>query len=211
MQTVPLPAHAQVEQAVREVFRQPEFAEVHRQPGVWDWIVAQLLDALRRVLGYLARFVELRDTAPLIYWVVVVWLGLTALALLGHILYTSASAFARDRAHGGADEPAVRGPRGAAEWEAMARRAAAEGRLREAALALYHAVLLRLDARGAVRYDPSKTPGDYRREVRAHPDAARPFAAFLRGLEPVAFGGRALDADGYERLRAAAGEAGARG
>jgi hypothetical protein len=87
----------------------------------------------------------------------------------------------------------------------------AEGRLREASLALYNALVLRLDARGAVRFDPAKTPGDYRREVRANPAVARPFAAFVRGFEPVVFGGRALDPDGYERLRAAAGEAGVRG
>jgi hypothetical protein len=143
---------------------------------------------------------------------VVALLAAAAIGLLAHIFYNSGIAFARERGAGpGDDGGGPRGPRTAADWEGAARRAAAEGRLREAALALYNALVLRLDARGALRFDPAKTPGDYRREVRANPEVARPFAAFVRGFEPVVFGGRALDAEGYERLRAAAGEAGARG
>ncbi|WP_414678865.1 DUF4129 domain-containing protein, partial [Longimicrobium sp.] len=57
----------------------------------------------------------------------------------------------------------------------------------------------------------SKTPGDYRREVRAQPDAARTLTGFLRRFEPVAFGGRAVDAQAYEALREAARAEGAHG
>jgi hypothetical protein len=101
--------------------------------------------------------------------------------------------------------------RTAPEWEEEAARAAAAGRFRDAAVALYQALLLRLEAGGVLRYDPAKTPGDYRREARRDPRAAGALTAFLRGFEPVVFGGRALDAAGYDRLRGAAGEAGARG
>ncbi|MDB4950595.1 MAG: hypothetical protein JWM27_3244, partial [Gemmatimonadetes bacterium] len=96
-------------------------------------------------------------------------------------------------------------------WDEEARRAAAAGRLRDAAVATYHALLLRLDTRGVVRFDPSKTPGEYRREAWRDPAVAGALAGFLRLFEPVVFGGRPLDGTGYERLRAAAGEAARRG
>ncbi|HEX2189183.1 MAG TPA: DUF4129 domain-containing protein [Longimicrobiaceae bacterium] len=43
------------------------------------------------------------------------------------------------------------------------------------------------------------------------PDAARVLDAFLRGFEPVAFGGRPLDREGYDALRRIAGQGGAAG
>ena len=210
MQT--LPTSAQVERALDEVYRQPEFVAPVRQPGLWDWIGEQIGKALAKVFEWLSGFRGMQEAAPVVFWIVVVLLSATAIALLGHLIYSSTDAFGGGRGRASADdEPRGRGPRTAADWEADARRAAGEGRLRDAALSLYQALVLRLDARGALRFDPAKTPGDYRREVRANPEVARPFTTFLRGFEPVAFGGRALDADGYERLRDAAGEAGARG
>ena len=211
MQT--LPDVAKVERALEQVYNQPEFRKQAAPPDVWAWIYGKIGEGILLVLRWLDSFRAMEATRPILYWLIVAWLVITAVALLAHLIYSSVSAFSGGRSARprGAAEQAQRGPRGAAEWEAEARRAAAEGRLREASLALYHALLLRLDGRGAVRFDPSKTPGDYRRELRAHPEVARPFAAFLRGFEPVAFGGRPLDAAGYERLRGAAGEAGARG
>ena len=41
------------------------------------------------------------------------------------------------------------------------------------------------------------------------PSGARALGAFLRLFEPVAFGGRGLDAEGWERMRTAAAEGGA--
>lgn len=207
-----LPSTAQVDRALREVYAQPEFVAHTKPPGLMDLIREQIGRAIGWVLERLSGIGAVRDAGPVVFYIVVALLAAAAIGLLAHIFYTSGVAFSRDRGPGqGGHDGAPRGPRTAADWEAAARRAAAEGRLREASLALYNALVLRLDARGALRFDPAKTPGDYRREVRANPEVARPFAAFVRGFEPVVFGGRALDADGYERLRAAAGEAGARG
>jgi hypothetical protein len=210
MQAAPLPA-ARVDEALRRVYGQPEFAERAEEFSVWEWIVRQI----GRFFGWIADTFgsvrALQSSAPVLFWVVVGLLAATAIALLVHLLYSVTRGGGATAAPQAAPAPIGEGPMTAAEWEEIARRAAGAGRLRDGALALYQALVLRLDARGALRFDTAKTPGDYRREVRAHPDAARPFAAFLRGFEPVAFGGRPLDADGYERLRAAAGEAGVRG
>ncbi len=207
-----LPSAEQVDRALREVYAQPEFAAHTEPPGLMDLIWEQIGRGVRWVFDRLSGVGGFKEAGPVVFYIVVAVLAAAAIGLLAHIFYTSGVAFSRERGAGpGEDGEAQRGPRTAADWEGAARRAAAEGRLREASLALYNALVLRLDARGALRFDPAKTPGDYRREVRANPEVARPFAAFVRGFEPVVFGGRALDPEGYERLRAAAGEAGARG
>jgi hypothetical protein len=203
-----IPSAAEVQQAVARVYARPEYAERH---GLREWINRKLAEALGWLSDKLGSFSELRHSHPWIFWLVVGWLAIAALALLAHLVWTTVQAARRaePEAAGGAGKAAKAGPRTAAGWEAEAARLAAAGRLREASAALYQALLLRLDGRGAVRFDPSKTPGDYRREARPHPDAARALTGFLRLFEPVAFGGRGLDADGWERMRVAAAEGGA--
>lgn len=208
----PLPSTAEVDRALREVYSRPEFAERKLVPWL-QWVVDRwnaLKAAFREVV---TRLEVLERTAPVLYWLIVGWLVLSALAILAHFGATAYGAWrGRERTSAAAREGEIapRGPLGAAEWEAEARRAAAEGRLRDAALALYQALLLRLDARGVVRYDPAKTPGEYRWEAMARGEAAV-LEPFLRGFEPVAFGGRALDGAGYERLRRIAAEGGVGG
>jgi hypothetical protein len=212
LQQTQLPTAEEIDRALREVYARPEFRP-RPEGSFWDIILKPIGRLLRWLGEKLSGFRGLEDTAPWVYYLIVAWLALTALAIIGHLVFTAISAMPERRRQRleAPDAAPRRGPRTAQDWEAEARRAAAAGNLREAALALYQAVLLRLDSRGAVRFDPSKTPGDYRREVRRHPELATPFGSFLRGFEPVAFGGRALDPAGYERLRSAAGEAGAHG
>lgn len=205
-----LPTPDQVERAVQRVYERPEF---NPKESVFEPLWRMVRRALAQIGEWLGQLRLLETTAPALFWLIIGFLALSAAAIVAHLVWTALQA-ARAREDdedgaGGRFRPAR--PRTADDWEEEARRAAAAGRLREAALALYQALVLRLDARGAVRYDPSKTPGDYRREAaRTHPDAARALAAFLRTFEPVAFGGRALDPAGWEKLRSTAGEAGAR-
>jgi hypothetical protein len=203
-----LPTTERVGRALEEVYARPEFAGPDAVT-LMDRIRELLWRALVWFFDLVGGLRALEHTAPVLFWIIVAWLVVSALAILGHLLYTTFTAVGLGeravRAGAPAPAAAVPRPRSASDWEAAARRAAQEGRFREASLALYQALLLRLDARGAVRFDPAKTPGDYRREARGHPEA-RVLASFLRAFEPVAFGGRSLDPDGYERLRAAAGE-----
>lgn len=201
----------QVDEALRRVYARPELAP--RRPGAFDGIQAAIRRFWARVGELLGSFGELRTESPVVYWLVMGSLVALGVAIVGYFIYTTlarlndGTAPAKPaRAPGRMDARA----RSAGEWEEEARRAAAEGRYRDAAVALYQALLLRLEAAGAVRYDPSKTPGDYRREARQRPEAGA-LTAFLRGFEPAVFGGRTLDAGGYDRLRGAAEGAGARG
>jgi uncharacterized protein DUF4129 len=204
----PLPTARQVQQAVATVYQRPEYQE-HHGIGEWFW------EKVGRVLGWigdqLSRLAGLRETAPVVFWLIVTWLVVSLVALVGHMVWTAVQAARREEDTPAAAKAKAARPRTAADWEAEAARLAAEGKLREAAAALYQALLLRLDALGAIRFDASKTPGDYRIEARQDPRAARALGGFLRLFEPVAFGGRALDAEGWERMKAAAAEGAARG
>jgi hypothetical protein len=204
-----LPTAAEVERAVATVYTRPEFSHAESPwAPVWRWVARQLA----HVETWIRQLRQMEHTNPVLFWIIVGWLVLAGVAILVHLAWTAVqSARSADRVVAEKADARRGRPKTVVDWEEEARRAAAEGRLREAALALYQALVLRLDARGAVRFDPSKTPGDYRREARAHPEAAKALGSFLRGYEPVAFGGRAIDAAGYERLRVTADEAAAHG
>jgi hypothetical protein len=56
-----------------------------------------------------------------------------------------------------------------------------------------------------VHLHPSKTIGDYLRELRARSSGLVPvIGEFARSYEPIAYGSRGCDGDDYARLRALA-------
>jgi len=82
-----------------------------------------------------------------------------------------------------------------------ARGLAAQGAYVDAAHRLYAAVVIRLVERRQVRKHPSKTVGDYGRELRASGDQLTPaYVAFARTYEVVAYGDGLCDATRYQRL-----------
>ncbi len=88
---------------------------------------------------------------------------------------------------------------------AVAQELAAAGDFTGAAHALYIALIGALANRDLLRVHPSKTIGDYLRELRRRP--AAPIQAvheFARTYELVAYGLRPCDADRYARLHALA-------
>lgn len=206
-----LPTEPQVRAALERVYARPELAP--RQPGPMDGASGFLRRVLGRIGDWFDSFGALRSDSPIVYWIVIGALVALGLGIIAYFVRSTLSSLEEGapRIARGPGQAIDARARTAGEWEEEARRAAAAGRFRDAAVALYQALLLRLEAAGILRYDPAKTPGDYRREARRDPRAAGALTAFLRGFEPVVFGGRALDAAGYDRLRGAAGEAGAHG
>jgi hypothetical protein len=83
-----------------------------------------------------------------------------------------------------------------------AERLAAEGRYEEAAHALYHGVLASLAHVERLRLDPSKTSGDYARELRARRSAVyTPFRQFSRRFDAAVYGRDVCDAALVDDLR----------
>jgi hypothetical protein len=198
-----LPTGPEVAGALERVYARPEFQP--RPPGVTEPIRAAIARAWAWVRGLLDGLPGFGGDSELLERLLVIVLVVAAAAIVAYLLHQTLAGLAGGgaRASGNGPDDSEPGARSlpAAGWEALAARLAADSRHREAALALYQALLLRLEHRGALRYDAAKTPGDYLREARAHPQGRR-LATFLRAFEPVAFGGRPIDHEGYARLRA---------
>lgn len=124
-------------------------------------------------------------------------LGLIVAAIVARLVI---SALARDESN-----TRLRRSRGVGASEdpfVAAERLAAEGRFEDAAHALYHGVLLALARSDRLRLDPSKTSGDYARELRTRGSSAHAeFRRFGRRYEHVLFGTGTCDAETYSALR----------
>jgi hypothetical protein len=87
----------------------------------------------------------------------------------------------------------------------QAQRLAAAGSYTDAAHALYAALLEGVAEREALRVHPSKTVGDYGRELRRRSSVlVPPFRDFSRLYEVVVYGVGSCDRERYERLHALA-------
>jgi hypothetical protein len=202
-------AQEEVAAALARVYARPEFAETTLPPllqrvvDTWNAIRSWILDRL-------ASVGQLEHTAPIVFWLVIGALAVVLVLALAHIVFAlSQTVRGQERQARTAAAAAEVHERDPAHWERRAREAAAAGRLREAALALYHAVVLRLDQQGAVRFRPGKTAGEYRREARRTAAAGDRFDSFLRIFHPLAFGPRRPEQMAWDSLRSTAAELGA--
>ena len=205
---------AEVERALDAVLARPEYAPV--EPPLLYRLAGDFFDWVRDTAWpVVSRFLPDPDwSSP--GWELVVRLLFGAGALLGLVLLVYLAVLGvrawrgRDRRRRAEAELAA-GPLTAAVWEARAVEAAGRGDWREAAQALYQAVVLRLGDRGLVQVDPAKTPGDYRREMRRGDPASLPHLdGFLRGFQRVAYGRAEPGPGQYDRLRSSARGLGAR-
>jgi hypothetical protein len=186
-----------IRQAVEAVFRSPAYHRTSLWERFWSW----LGELLSRFVAWLApSFGALRES-PVLYWALLATLGgLTAAAIARSIILWRA----RRRSAAGMEwERLPGGARGDA-WLA-AQQLAARGDYTAAAHALYASLLDAAARQQQVKLHPSKTAGDYVREVRrrASPLFAG-FRDFARAYEVVIYGIGACNRDRYERLLALA-------
>ena len=185
-----------VHDTVEAVFRQRAYAQgVFRLP---EW--------LRGFLGWIAdlvRGIDLRpDGSPVLFW------GSIALLVLLLALVVARVFWARSHRSALAAAAGAERPRGGGlprdPWLA-AQALAARGDFTEAAHALYRALLATLARRGQVKLHPSKTAGDYVRELRTRSSAlVSRFREFARSYEVVVYGVGRCDRERWERLRSLA-------
>ncbi len=198
-----------VERALETVYSLPAFAPPPR--SAWRELLGRAWSAVREWIGSLLPAFDLSAGGERALLYVVVGLLCTAAAVITGYLLVQMAALWRGRTRRPVlvGTPAAADPAGNSSefWSRRAAAAAAAGRWREAALALYQELVLRLEHQRLVRYHPAKTPGEYRRELRrgdAGGAAATGFDIFLRQWEPIAFGGQPADAEAITRLRSAA-------
>ena len=178
-----------VHDTVAAALRDPAF---QRSVGrsLADRFLIWFFDALHR-LGRL--FTHLPSTRTL---------GLALIALLVLFVAVRIIITARERDDGAKRTSRRRGAMAARDpWES-ADAFGAEGAYEDAAHALYRGVILALGRDERVRVDPSKTSGDYARELRRRgsPSLA-PFRAFTRRFDVAVYGHEGVDENVLAELR----------
>jgi hypothetical protein len=178
-----------VHDTIAAIARGAEYRRSLRQ-SVLDRVFRWLAQTIERLIGYIRHLPSSRAVGLTI-------LGLIVATIVARIVI---SALARDeggsrsrrsRAGGAAEDPFI-----------VAERLSAEGRYEDAAHALYQGVLLALARGERLRLDPSKTSGDYARELRARSSASyQPFRAFSRRFDVAVFGHGGCDAALIDDLR----------
>ncbi len=164
------------------VFAAPAYRWVHRP---------EPLAALRRAwLAFKDWLFRLSDSNPLVFRIVVDLLLAATVALVLHAAWTFFRGVARTPGGLTPTDGAV--TRRDEHWyRREADRLASSGRYTEAVQADFLALVLALDARHALRFHPSKTPGEYARELAREPQIGTEprdqFRELVRRLYSFAF------------------------
>ena len=186
LQEVPAIAQSAIVDTVAAVFRAPEL-----NPGRRWWFPSPL---------WWTKYFDLSLDPVLARRIGLVLVGILAVAVLIH--YTRRQLLDREPRLGAGDM--LRSGRSRDAWT-VAQELAAAGDFTGAAHALYIALIGTLAKRDLLRLHPSKTIGDYLRELRTRPSApTQAVHDFARTYELVAYGLRPCDADRYARLHALA-------
>lgn len=177
-----------MQDTVAAIARQAAYGRTYTSSLFWR-LLEWLGDWWGRILSPLGRVPHLSQVVLLLV------IALALLIVARMVLDARRAAEARERLESGAARAGTVDP-----WH-EAQDLAAAGDFTGAAHALYRALLARLSARGEVRLHPSKTAGDYARELRRRnvPDQD-PFQAFRRRYDWVIYGAGACGADDYAAL-----------
>lgn len=179
------------------VFAAPKYAWVPRvEPGRWLW------DQVRRLIE---RFAGLETTAPLLFWTVVGLLVAVLVAIVVHAGYIMVGAMRYASARDAHERPATAERRDGGWHRDRAARLAAEGRYPDAVRALFEGMVLDLDASGALRWHPSKTPREYAREARLDVEDRARLRALVDGVYAYSFAGLPCGPAEWEGWRQLAG------
>ena len=183
-----------IRRAVESVYGQADYGKTSWLTHFLDWLGRMI----GRFIAWIAPAFGVLRRSPPLFWAVLIVLGLLTAAAVARWLYLWRARNAL-RASGADWHQLLGGPRTDA-WSA-AQLLAARGDYTGAAHALY-AALLDAGARlKQLELHPSKTAGDYVREVRRISSPIFPgLRDFARAYEFVIYGLGVCDRDRYERL-----------
>ena len=183
-----------IRSAVDSVFGSAAYNRASLWQRFWEWVGRMLRDFFSWIAP---AFFALRRSPPL-FWAVLTLLALLVAAAIARWVYLWRARTAL-RVSGTPWDAHGEFPRGDA-WSA-AQQLAARGDYTAAAHALYAALLDAGARRNQLELHPSKTAGDYVREVRRRSSPMFPsLRDFARAYEIVIYGLGECDRDRYERL-----------
>jgi hypothetical protein len=178
-------------EAAAEVLAQPEFRRVHDDSRSWtEW----MMDKLKSMAAWLHD--RLWELPVWLSWLIIVWMLLTLVAILAHIVYIIISQFGT----GSGRRPGRRAAQGRVygvrkeSFEAVLAKARMHfeaGRWAAAVRYFYVAAILWLDRHGKVHFRESKTNHDYIRELAPHADAQQRFRTLTQSFDVTVYGGQA--------------------
>ena len=179
-----------VHDSVRAVLRDPAFRRSLRRT-LFDRLLMWIGDWWARLMRALDHLPSTRSLALFVVALIVLFLVVRVL-MASRAREDDSVARARRRAAHVEDDP----------WHG-ADTLAAQARYEEAAHALYRGVLQAIARAERIRLDPSRTSGDYARELRRRGSASvMMFRTFTRRLESAVFGHERCTAEVYAELRA---------
>jgi Domain of unknown function (DUF4129) len=183
-----------IRRTVESVFGSSAYNGTSLWSRFWDWIQRELV----AFFSWLApAFFALRRSPPL-FWAVLIAISLLVAAVVARWLYLWRAHTALRISGAGWDQQ--RGASRGDAWSA-AQQLAARGDYTAAAHALYVALLDAGARQNQLKLHPSKTAGDYVREVRRRASPIFPgFRDFARAYEFVIYGLGECDRERYERL-----------
>jgi hypothetical protein len=182
-----------IRRAVDAVYGAPKFNRTSLWSRFWGWVWEMLT---RFFLWLSPRFGTLHNSPPL-FWAVLIGLALLTAAVVARSIYLWR---ARTAIRVGGAWKTKAGVAAGDAWSA-AQLLASRGDFTAAAHALYAALLDAGARQNQLRLHPSKTAGDYVREVRKHSSPSFPnFRDFARAYEFVIYGVGECNRDRYERL-----------
>jgi hypothetical protein len=191
------PTADSLRQVLDSVFTQRKYAWV--EPPAPLRLLGRWWEALRDWLT------ALREGNPALFQLFVYALLAVLVAILVHAGYVTWMTLRQASATESARAPVRRGPtRDAAWYQRQADRLAVEGCYLEALQHAFAALALRLDARGVLRFHPSKTPQEYTREARLPATERGRLRALVGSLYTFSFGGAPCGPDDYRRWQAEA-------
>jgi hypothetical protein len=183
-----------IQRAVDSVFESAAYNRASLWQRFWEWAGRMF----REFLAWIApAFSALRRSPPL-FWTVVIVLGLLTAAVIARWVYLWRARTALRISGAGWD---AHGEFSRSDAWSAAQQLAARGDFTAAAHALYAALLDAGARQNQLQLHPSKTAGDYVREVRRRASPIFPsLRDFARAYEIVIYGLGECDRERYERL-----------
>jgi molybdopterin converting factor small subunit len=180
--------------AVDTVFRDPAFRSLTLGQTLLHWIGSQFV----RLIEFLIEWYQSLRASPGTFWLLVGLVAALVLAIVGRAVMLWRM-HRTDQAYGPVWS-ALGGTTGRDPW-AAAQSLAAAGDYTSAAHALYAAKLESAARQHEIRLHPSKTVGDYVRELRTHSSSLfGRFREFGRSYDVVIYGIGTCDAERYHQL-----------
>ncbi len=163
-------------------------------------------DFVKRLLEYIGDFIKwlngLRDTAPLLFWIIIISLIVILILLLAHISWTTARVLGLgDRPARAEDAREKRGRLSAAYREEAARRAA-QGDFTEAIRFLFLSLVYRFDEAGRVGFQKAYTNREYLTLFADRPAVQHDLKVFVDTLDDHWYGQRPTERLRYENCLA---------